>query len=89
MTLGTRAGSPLGVEAVSELTSVEGLNALRRPNRCMASITASCSQRVMRRCLLGVLANVATEMSLHVLAYNVKRAVAVLGIPALMAAIRG
>jgi hypothetical protein len=22
--------------------------------RCMASITASCSQRVMRRCLLGV-----------------------------------
>src|SRR5215470_9630597 len=35
------------------------------------------------------LANVATEMSLHVLAYNVKRAVAVLGTPALMAAIRG
>jgi len=35
------------------------------------------------------LANVATEMSLHVLAYNVKRAVAVLGVPALMAAIRG
>jgi transposase len=35
------------------------------------------------------LANVATEMSLHVLAYNLKRAVAVLGAPALMAAIRG
>ena len=35
------------------------------------------------------LANVATEMSLHVLAYNLKRAVAVLGVPALMAAIRG
>jgi hypothetical protein len=35
------------------------------------------------------LANVATEMTLHVLAYNVKRAVAVLGTPALMAAIRG
>jgi hypothetical protein len=34
------------------------------------------------------LANVATEMSLHVLAYNLKRAVAVLGAPALMAAIR-
>ena len=35
------------------------------------------------------LANVATEMSLHVLAYNLKRAVAVLGTSALMAAIRG
>ena len=35
------------------------------------------------------LKRVSTEMSLHVLAYNVKRAVAVLGIPALMAAIRG
>src|SRR6516225_4335265 len=35
------------------------------------------------------LANVATEMSLHVLAYNLKRAVVVLGTPALMAAIRG
>src|SRR5215813_3888990 len=35
------------------------------------------------------LANVGTEMSLHILAYNVKRAVAVLGAPALMAAIRG
>ena len=35
------------------------------------------------------LTNVATEMSLHVLAYHVKRAVAVLGTPALMAAIRG
>jgi hypothetical protein len=35
------------------------------------------------------LTNVGTEMSLHILAYNVKRAVAVLGAPALMAAIRG
>ena len=35
------------------------------------------------------LANVATEMSLHVLAYNLKRAIAVLGIPALTAAMRG
>ena len=35
------------------------------------------------------LANVATEMSLHVLAYNLKRAIAVLGGPALIAAIRG
>jgi transposase len=35
------------------------------------------------------LANVATEMSLHVLAYNLKRAVAVLGASALIAAIRG
>ena len=34
------------------------------------------------------LANVRTEMSLHVLAYNLKRAVAVLGTPALMAAMR-
>jgi len=34
------------------------------------------------------LANVATEMSLHVLAYNLKRAVAVFGASALMAAIR-
>jgi transposase len=35
------------------------------------------------------LANVATEMSLHVLAYNLKRAVAVLGTSALIAAMRG
>src|SRR5712691_7886124 len=35
------------------------------------------------------LANVRTEMSLHVLAYNLKRAVAVLGTPALMTAMRG
>jgi len=35
------------------------------------------------------LVNVGTEISLHILAYNVKRAVAVLGAPALMAAIRG
>jgi hypothetical protein len=34
------------------------------------------------------LANVRTGMNLHVLAYNLKRAVAVLGTPALMAAIR-
>lgn len=35
------------------------------------------------------LANVATEMSLHVLAYNLKRAIAVLGTPALVMAMRG
>ena len=35
------------------------------------------------------LANVATEMSLHVLAYHLKRAVAVLGTSALIAAMRG
>jgi hypothetical protein len=35
------------------------------------------------------LAKVATEMSLHILAYNLKRAVAVLGTPALIAAMRG
>jgi transposase len=35
------------------------------------------------------LPKVATEMSLHVLAYNLKRAVAVLGAPALIAAMRG
>jgi transposase len=35
------------------------------------------------------LANVATEMSLHILAYNLKRAIAVLGIPALIAAMQG
>ena len=35
------------------------------------------------------LANVRTEMSLHVLAYNLKRAIAVLGAPALIAAMRG
>jgi len=35
------------------------------------------------------LAGVATEMSLHVLAYNLKRAIAVLGTPALVAAMRG
>ncbi|AFL49768.1 transposase [Sinorhizobium fredii] len=35
------------------------------------------------------LRNVGTEMSLHVLAYNIKRAIAVLGAPALMGAMRG
>ena len=35
------------------------------------------------------LAGVGTEMSLHVLAYNLKRAIDVLGTPALIAAIRG
>jgi hypothetical protein len=35
------------------------------------------------------LANVGTEMSLHVLAYNLKRAIAVRGTPALIAAMRG
>jgi transposase len=35
------------------------------------------------------LANVATEMSLHILAYNLKRAIAVLGAPALIAAMQG
>ena len=34
------------------------------------------------------LVNLATEMSLHVLAYNLKRAVAVFGAPALVAAMR-
>ena len=35
------------------------------------------------------LANVGAEMSLHILAYNLKRAVAVLGTPALVTAMRG
>ena len=35
------------------------------------------------------LPNVRTEMSLHILAYNLKRAVAVLGAPALITAMRG
>ncbi|MBB3951479.1 IS1182 family transposase [Aureimonas jatrophae] len=35
------------------------------------------------------LPNVGTEMSLHVLAYNIKRAIALLGAPKLIAAIRG
>lgn len=34
------------------------------------------------------LKNVATEMALHVLAYNIRRAVGIIGIPALLAAIR-
>jgi transposase len=33
--------------------------------------------------------NVGTEMSLYVLAYNLKRAIAILGVPALIAAMRG
>jgi hypothetical protein len=36
-----------------------------------------------------MLANVRTEMSLYVLAYNLKRAVAVFGVTALVAAMRG
>jgi hypothetical protein len=35
------------------------------------------------------LANVGAEMSLYVLAYNLKRAIEVLGTPALVAAMRG
>jgi transposase len=35
------------------------------------------------------LVNVGTEMSLYVLAYNLKRAIAILGVPALIAAMRG
>jgi hypothetical protein len=35
------------------------------------------------------LANVRTEMNLHVLAYNLKRAVSVVGTPALVTATRG
>jgi DDE family transposase len=35
------------------------------------------------------LANVGAEMNLHILAHNLKRAVAVLGTPALIAAMRG
>ena len=35
------------------------------------------------------LANVASEMSLHILAYNLKRAIAVLGTSALIAGMRG
>ncbi|MEO0958995.1 MAG: transposase, partial [Pseudomonadota bacterium] len=34
------------------------------------------------------LKNVATEMALHVLAYNIRRVVGIIGIPALLAAIR-
>lgn len=34
------------------------------------------------------LKNVGTEMSLHILAYNIKRAIALLGVPGLMAAMR-
>jgi len=40
-------------------------------------------------CQTRRLASVGTEMSLHVLAYNLKRAIAVLGTPALIAAMRG
>ena len=34
------------------------------------------------------LRNVATEMALHVLAYNIKRVIAILGVPTLIEAIR-
>jgi hypothetical protein len=39
--------------------------------------------------LTKTLKNVSTEMSLHVLAYNMKRAMAIMGTPALLEAIRG
>jgi hypothetical protein len=39
--------------------------------------------------LTRTLKRVSTEMSLHVLAYNLKRAVAVIGTPMLIAAMRG
>jgi len=38
--------------------------------------------------LTGTLPRVRTEMSLHVLAYNLKRMIAILGIQPLMAALR-
>ena len=38
-------------------------------------------------CKMRTLERVGTEMSLHVLAYNLKRAMAILGVPALVAAI--
>jgi len=38
--------------------------------------------------LTGTLDKVPTEMSLHVLAYNLKRMIAILGVGPLMAAIR-
>ena len=34
------------------------------------------------------LKNVATETSLHILAYNIKRAIAVIGVPGLIAAMQ-
>jgi hypothetical protein len=37
---------------------------------------------------MRMLRNVATEMALHVLAYNIKRVIAILGVPTLMEAIR-
>jgi len=39
--------------------------------------------------LTRTLKRVATEMSLHVLAYNIKRVIAILGVPRLVAAIGG
>jgi hypothetical protein len=38
---------------------------------------------------MKTLRNVATEMALHVLAYNIKRVIAILGVPTLIEAIRG
>jgi hypothetical protein len=38
--------------------------------------------------LIRTLKNVSTEMSLHVLAYNMKRVMAILGTPALLEAIK-
>ena len=35
------------------------------------------------------LKNVATEASLHILAYNIKRAIALVGLPTLIAAMQG
>jgi len=37
---------------------------------------------------MKTLDNVSTEMALHVLAYNMKRVMRILGVPALMEAIR-
>jgi hypothetical protein len=38
---------------------------------------------------MRTLKNVGTEMSLHILAYNLKRAIAILGVQPLMEAMRG
>jgi hypothetical protein len=38
---------------------------------------------------MRMVGNVATEASLHILAYNIKRTIALLGVPGLIAALQG
>jgi hypothetical protein len=57
-------------------------------------MSASSDPLILPRAMLirgsmRMVGNVATEASLHILAYNIKRTIALLGVPGLIAALQG